>query len=884
MNMPPIDADLRITPLGMLRSDDGLFSTGNGTGLVALTQTEPGEDVPGKLYFRTLFSDYIRKLAAFGEPDGKDLTVIFEQSRPGEAETGFLALSAPPVTGAEYFGGPLLSRFYLEFEQALQAKFNAYPGSFPDFLRSLSPAWKNVGKVTFHLAENKGDASGNHPFAFMASFIYRADGDRPKHLPLAAALKAYAGNAPAMEAVLSPIQAAAEKSGIVRDLLESRRIFQPAAWTSRDAYAFLRDMPLFEEANIVVRIANLWKTAPPKATVSVSLDVAKQSRLGADALLNFSVNLTLGGEPLSPDEMEELLRSEGGLVRIRGQWIEAEPEKIAALLGHWKEAERLANEDGMSVAEGLRLLAGADPEGRSRAEAGEEGFCAFEASGELRKMLEELRDPGQIELPELPDGLARILRPYQTDGVKYLWRISSLGLGTCLADDMGLGKTVQMLTLIELWKRSGALKNLPVLLVLPATLLANWKSESAKFTPDLNLVTLHASAMEPSEWAAFEKDPETYLAQFDLALVTYGMLPRLPRLGELDFPAVIADEAQAIKNPAAKQSRAVRNLRGRHRIALTGTPVENRLADLWSIFDFVNPGLLGNLKTFLDFTKKLDNDYTPLRKLTQPFILRRLKTDRRIISDLPDKTELKVYCTLAKRQVALYAHCVEEMERAVREESEGVKRRGIVLAYLMRFKQICNHPAQFLGDGDFAPDMAGKFSRIAELVESIASRQEKVLVFTQFREMTEPLREHLRNCFGRDGLVLHGGTPVKERAKLVNGFQREDGPPFFVLSLKAAGTGLNLTAANHVIHFDRWWNPAVENQASDRAFRIGQKRNVLVHKFICKGTLEEKIDELITDKQTLADDLLSEGAEKLLTKMNNDELMDFVRLDINHLE
>jgi len=884
MNTPPINADLRITPLGMLRSDDGLFSTGNGMGLIALTQAEFGEDVPGKLYFRKLFSDYIRKLAAFGEPAGRDLTVIFEQSRPGESEAGFLALSAPPMTGAEYFAGPLLFRFYLEFEQALQAKFNAHAGSFPDFIRSLSPAWKNVGKVTFHLAENKGDASGNHPFAFMASFIYRADGDRPKHLPLATALKAYAGNAPAMEAVLSPIQAAAEKSGIVRDLLESRRIFQPAAWTSRDAYAFLRDMPLFEEANIVVRIANLWKTAPPKATVSVSLDVAKQSRLGADALLNFSVAVTLGGEPLSPEEMEELLHSEGGLVRIRGQWVEAEPEKIAALLDRWKEAERLAREDGMSVAEGLRLLAGADPEARSRAETGESGDCAFEASGELKKMLEELRNPGEIELPELPDGLDHILRPYQTDGVKYLWRTSSLGLGTCLADDMGLGKTVQMLTLITLWKRSGALNNLPVLLVLPATLLANWKSESAKFTPDLNLVTLHASAMEKSEWTAFEKNPETYLSQFDLALVTYGMLPRLPRLGELDFPAVIADEAQAIKNPAAKQSKAVRNLRGRHRIALTGTPVENRLADLWSIFDFVNPGLLGNLKTFLDFTKKLDNDYTPLRKLTQPFILRRLKTDKRIISDLPDKTELKVYCTLAKRQVALYAHCVEEMERAIREESEGIKRRGIVLAYLMRFKQICNHPAQFLGDGDFAPDMAGKFLRIAELVESIASRQEKVLVFTQFREMTEPLREHLRNCFGRDGLILHGGTPVKERPKLVNEFQREDGPPFFVLSLKAAGTGLNLTAANHVIHFDRWWNPAVENQASDRAFRIGQKRNVLVHKFICKGTLEEKIDELISDKQILADDLLGEGAEKLLTKMNNDELMDFVRLDINHLE
>lgn len=877
-------SDLYITPHGMLHDREETFSTGNGNGLLALTQAEFDETAPGKLFFKKIFIDRIRSLAAAGEPSERKLAGIFELTRPSEAECAMLVLSAPPLAGAEYLNGALLLRFQQEFEQSLQGRFNNFPGTFTDFIRSLSPAWKNVGKVSFHLAENKGDTTGSRPFAFMASFIYRAEGDQPRHLPLAAALKAYAGDWQAMTAVLAPIQQVAEKSEFIRNLLESRRIFQPSAWTSNEAYTFLQEIPSYEEANIVVRIANLWKSAPPKAKVSVTLDSVSHSRLGADSLLAFSVDVTLNGEKLTKKEIDALLKSTGGLVRIKGQWVEAEPEKIAGLLKQWQEAEELARTHGMSVAEGLRLLAGAEPGFHKTFEVNNAEYCEFKAAGELERMLSDLRNPGMIELPKLPGELGQTLRHYQLDGVKYLWRTSSLGLGACLADDMGLGKTLQLLTLLSLWKQAGELQKLPALLILPATLLANWKNESAKFTSDLKITVLHASAMTSEQWKEFQASPEAYLAQFDLALVTYGMLPRLQALAKLEFPAVIADEAQAIKNPTSKQSRAVRNLHGKRRIALTGTPVENRLADLWSIFDFVNPGLLGNLKSFLDFTKKLGNDYTPLRKLTQPFILRRLKSDKSIISDLPDKTELKVYCGLAKKQAALYKHCVEEMAQALESEDNGIKRRGLVLGYLLRFKQICNHPDQFLGTGDFSADAAGKFMRITELVESIASRQEKVLVFTQFREMTEPLHNHLRNCFGRDGLILHGGTPVKERTKLVEAFQRDDGPPFFVLSLKAAGVGLNLTAANHVIHFDRWWNPAVENQASDRAYRIGQKRNVLIHKFICRGTLEEKIDALITDKQNLADELLRGGAEKLLTDMNNDELLNLVKLDIASME
>ena len=344
------------------------------------------------------------------------------------------------------------------------------------------------------------------------------------------------------------------------------------------------------------------------------------------------------------------------------------------------------------------------------------------------------------------------------------------------------------------------------------------------------------------------------------------------------------DEAQAIKNPGTRQAKEVKSISGRVRIALTGTPVENRLSDLWSLFDFISPGLLGSAQRFKQFASALEKreppSYAPLRALVQPYILRRLKTDRSVISDLPDKVEMAAWCGLSKAQTVLYGQAVKNLAEVLKEQQEGIKRRGLILSALMRFKQICNHPDQALGDGDYAEERSGKFARLREITEEIASRQEKVLIFTQFREMTRPLAYFLATLFGRPGLVLHGGIPVAERKKLVDRFQHEDGPPFFVLSLKAGGTGLNLTAASHVIHFDRWWNPAVENQATDRAFRIGQKKNVVVHKFVCKGTVEEKIDELIRAKSGLATELL-EGAETMLTEMDDTALLRLVALDID---
>ncbi|MCZ6672468.1 MAG: DEAD/DEAH box helicase, partial [Verrucomicrobia bacterium] len=427
----------------------------------------------------------------------------------------------------------------------------------------------------------------------------------------------------------------------------------------------------------------------------------------------------------------------------------------------------------------------------------------------------------------------------------------------------------------------------PSLLVLPASLLANWKAELTRFAPSLSTCFVHPSETDKSTLAAIAKDPDKAFPAIDIVLTSYGMLLRQPWLLDLEWQIVILDEAQAIKNPGSRQTKAVKQLKANSRIALSGTPIENRLSDLWSLFDFLSPGLLGTVNKFKQFVKgleKRDHDqYAPLRKLVAPYILRRLKTDKSIITDLPDKTEIKAYCGLTKKQAALYAKSVEELAEAL-EELDGIQRRGLVLAFLMRFKQICNHPSQFLGDGDYADSDSGKIARLQSICEEIASRQEKVLVFTQFREMTEALALALAGIFGREGIILHGGTPVKQRQKLVKAFQREDGPPFFILSLKAGGTGLNLTAASHVVHFDRWWNPAVENQATDRAFRIGQHRNVVVHKFICRGTIEEKIDSLLEEKAGMAEDIFKDGAQSMLTEMSNDELLSAVALNIDQTQ
>jgi non-specific serine/threonine protein kinase len=446
---------------------------------------------------------------------------------------------------------------------------------------------------------------------------------------------------------------------------------------------------------------------------------------------------------------------------------------------------------------------------------------------------------------------------------------------------MGLGKTIQVLALLLVLRNESDSERRASLLVAPASLLANWVAEIERFAPDLKVLVAHPSTLPASELKALDRKR---IDGVDLVITSYATLLRLPAITAAPWRLAVLDEAQAIKNPGAKQTRAAKRLDARARIALTGTPIENRLSDLWSIFDFISPGLLGGPRVFADFTRRLaqqpHNAYAPLRELVRPYILRRLKTDKSVISDLPDKTEVTAYCLLSRKQAALYQQAVDELASRI-GAADGMQRKGLVLSFLMRFKQICNHPSHWLGDGDWSEADSGKLSRLREIAEVIAAKQEKMLVFTQFRETTAPLAAFLGSVFGRPGLVLHGETEVKKRKDLVQKFQEDERVPFFVLSLKAGGAGLNLTAASHVVHFDRWWNPAVENQATDRAFRIGQTRNVLVHKFVCRGTIEEKIDQLIESKRQLSRDLLQGSAELLLTEMNDEALLELVKLDIH---
>ncbi|MBI2942526.1 MAG: DEAD/DEAH box helicase [Chloroflexi bacterium] len=669
---------------------------------------------------------------------------------------------------------------------------------------------------------------------------------------------------------------------LLADLARAARLFPPidaslrsthpevCGLTTAEAYQFLREVaPLLAESGLGVLVPPWWekRTARLGVRLRMRADTARRGILNRESLVQYDWQVALGDEPLSPEEFERLAALKAPLVQIRGQWIELSPEQIERAIQFW-ESRRARGE--LALAEALRLALGA--------EGATDGLplVGVEAEGELGDLVERLGQGERVaELPP-PAKLHATLRPYQVRGFSWLAFLTERGFGACLADDMGLGKTLELIALL-LQQRQQQDTSVPTLIICPTSVIGNWRRELERFAPSLRVMVHHGAGRLAGE--AFGETAR----QHDVVLSTYPLVYRdQEALASVTWGGVVLDEAQNVKNPSAKQTQAVRQLRGDFRAALTGTPVENRLTELWSILEFLNPGYLGSAEGFRrQFAIPIERWQDAaaagrLRRLVQPFILRRVKTDPTVIQDLPEKQEMKVYCTLTKEQATLYEAVVQEMLQKI-DETEGIQRRGTVLSALLRLKQVCNHPAQFLGDRSPLPGRSGKLMRLEEMLEEVLAEGDRALVFTQFAEFGERLHEHLQSAFGREVLYLHGDVPQRARDQMVQRFQDQNGPPIFLLSLKAGGVGLNLTRANHVFHFDRWWNPAVENQATDRAFRIGQTRNVQVHKYLCVGTLEERIDELIESKRALAENVIGAG-EGWLTELSTDELRDLFRL------
>jgi non-specific serine/threonine protein kinase len=816
-------------------------------------------------YLRQIAGSFVKKLSQNPELEVLREKVIVELE---EEEIKHFLHIVPFMSGAEHLNQSWLEIIWDKLHQAFSKMISTHQGSVGDFFAEFNPKVHLVGRVFFHLVESKKE---EYPFAFLATYSAPVlESGKAKHLPLKNALAEYGENSEKLLKLLSTVNKATEKSAFIAELVESGEIFHPLSFSAEEAYTFLKEIPLYEEAGILCRMPNWWKNKAASLTMSVSVGDKVPSRLNLETLVDFQAELFLGGEAIDASELRKLLTEAEGLVLIKGKWVEVNRERLKVALKAYEQAQKLMDKTDLSLIEAIRFELNAQKVLKMPKDA-----CELEVTNGqwLSEVLNKLTHPDTIETVGCGEVFQANLRTYQERGLNWLHFMKTLGLGACLADDMGLGKTIQVIALLNYLRSKRQEK---ALLIVPASLIGNWMSEIAKFAPSLNYIVIH-----PSEHKNLAKLDSGCVEGYDLVITTYGMLVKYAWLNEITWDSLILDEAQAIKNPGTKQTKSVKQLKASYKIAMTGTPIENRLSDLWSLFDFLNKGLLGSAKEFAAFTKNLADSpegYAKLKQVVSPFILRRLKTDKNVIADLPEKIEMKTYADLTKKQVLLYNKLVKDLKEKLETTEEGIERKGLVLSSLLKLKQICNHPDQFLGQVSYSEEESGKYARLREICETIYEKRERVLIFTQFKEITEPLKDFLETVFQHPGLVLHGATAVNKRKELVAKFQGADYVPFMVLSIKAGGVGLNLTSANHVIHFDRWWNPAVENQATDRAFRIGQRKNVIVHKFITKGTIEEKIDLMIEDKTKLTQDILPDMQENWLTEMDNKQLMELFRL------
>jgi SNF2 family DNA or RNA helicase len=762
-------------------------------------------------------------------------------------------------------------------------RFDAQPDELDTLAEALRP-WEDVGvgtvgpaRATFRLTETD-EAEADDPNAdsvWRLEFLLQSTEDPSL---LVGAEQAWNDDGSLRRWLDRPQELLLTELGrasrIFPELASALRTARPSELTldAAGAYQFLSaTAAVLDEAGFGVLLPSWWDRRSKlglalSAHTPVDGVVSKASKFGRDQLVDFRWELALGDDTLTKDEIAALAETKAPLIRLRGQWVALDPEQVRRGLEFLQRKPT-----GRKTAAEILALAASHPDDLDTPLE----VTAVRADGWLGDLLAGTAAQS-LQPVDPPEGFAATLRPYQQRGLAWLAFLSSLGLGSCLGDDMGLGKTVQLLA-VETLQRQQDPDAGPTLLLCPMSLVGNWQREAAKFAPGLRVYAHHGTARLHGDALG------ELLERTDLTVSTYATATRdIDELAGYEWNRVVLDEAQAVKNSLSRAAKAVRRLEAGHRVALTGTPMENRLAELWSVMDFLNPGLLGSSERFRTRyaipierhgqTKPAER----LRAVTRPYILRRVKTDPAIIDDLPEKIEIKQYCQLTAEQASLYQAVVDDMIDKI-EHTDGIERRGNVLAAMAKLKQVCNHPAQLLHDRSPVGRRSGKVIRFEEILEEILAEGDRVLCFTQFTEFAELLVPHLAARFGGDVAYLHGGTPKKRRDQMVAQFQSRDGPSIFLLSLKAGGTGLNLTAANHVVHLDRWWNPAVENQATDRAFRIGQRRTVQVRKFICTGTLEEKIDEMIEEKKALADLVVTDG-EGWLTELSTRHLRDVFAL------
>ena len=687
-------------------------------------------------YWRNFTALFARKLSLTPDLELLRHTVKI----PGDPEELQYTLdSAPMMTGGEYLTVRVLQDAWDELNRAFGQAIETYEGSVSDFIKTYSPDVHLVGRVFFHLVEQKHKAD---PFAFLATFSTGLDKQgQSRHWPLKWALTEYAGDNEKLLDLLSTVHKAAEQSALLTHLLDSGEIFYPLSWAAGEAFSFLKEIPIYEASGILCRIPNWWKGNTAKIRMNITLGTVQPAFVGMDAILDFNARLLIGDTPISETEARKLLDASAGLVYIKNKWVAVDPEKLKETIAAYEKARELMEEFGLTLREALRMQL--NPE-RLLAGSLKNADIGLSRGQWLESVMQQMGNPTLIPGVRPSSDFKAHLREYQEKGLNWLYQLHSYGFGACLADDMGLGKTIQLLAFLSVIK---SLAGLPAsLLVVPASLVSNWVDEIHRFFPTLNYYVAHPGMQKNNKSRPGDKDKnKEQLDGLDLVITTYAMSSRYEWIGLYTWAYIILDEAQAIKNPGTAQTLKIKKLKANNRIILTGTPIENRLSDLWSLFDFLNPGLLGSRIEFSEFSKRLNDSpdgYARLRKLVMPFILRRMKTDKNIISDLPDKVEIKTYAVLTKKQILLYHQLVREVEQIL-FKVEGIERKGLILASLTKFKQLCNHPDQYLGGGGYEENDSGKFTRLREICETIYEKRERVLVFTQFKEITEPLSRFL---------------------------------------------------------------------------------------------------------------------------------------------